>query len=373
MKLIAIVFGTRPEVIKLVPVITRLRAAQWCKVALLPTGQHGHLLGQAMNECGLQPMPLPPPPMLQDPARLVRTLTQRARAMLDAVRPHLVLVHGDTATALAGAQAAVDLGLPLGHVEAGLRTYDLQNPYPEEQNRQTIARLAQLHFAPTAAAGRNLLNEGIASTSVFVTGNTIVDMLQSVRLTAAAPIRDGERLAVVTLHRRELVPYLDQVVAGLNSAVDCHADLRVVIPLHHNPAIAEPLRAAFGHHPRIELIPALPYPKFLALLASACLVVTDSGGVQEEAAILGVPLVVARRLTERPEVLSNGRGVVTGFDAIAIEQAVDWALRLGPATGRDDGLGDGRAAERIELVLKDFLCGQSRRPISAGTCGLPGI
>lgn len=363
MKLVGIVFGTRPDVIKLVPVITRLRAAGWCEVALLPTGQHGHLLRQVMRECGLPPMPLAPPPLLQDPARLVRALTARARAMLDSVRPHIALVHGDTATALAGAQAAVDLGIPVGHVEAGLRTYDLQNPYPEEQYRQTIARLAQLHFAPTPAAGRNLLNEGIAPASVFVTGNTIVDMIQSVRLASTERIRDGERLAVVTLHRRELTPYLDQVVAGLNSAVDCHPDLRVVFPLHHNPAIAEPLRAAFGHHPRIELIPALPYPKFLALLARASVVVTDSGGVQEEAAVLGVPLVVARRLTERPEVLTNGRGVVTGFDAAAIQQAVVWALGLGSATDRDVGLGDGHAAERIEMALKDFLCKLSRRPI----------
>jgi UDP-N-acetylglucosamine 2-epimerase (non-hydrolysing) len=364
MKLIGIVFGTRPEVIKLVPVIARLRAADWCKLALLPTGQHGHLLRQAMSECGLPPMPLPPPPLLHDPARLVRTLTQRARLMFDTVRPRLVLVHGDTATALAGAQAAVELGIPVGHVEAGLRTYDLQNPYPEEQNRQTIARLAQLHFAPTPAARCNLLGEGIAPASVFMTGNTTVDMLQSVRLAAGAPIRDGERLAVVTLHRRELVPSIDQVVAGLSSAVECHPDLRVVIPLHHNPAIAQPLRAAFGHHPRIELIAALPYPKFLALLASASVVVTDSGGVQEEAAILGVPLVVARRLTERPEVLTSGRGVVTGFDAAAIQQAVGWALGLGPATGlADDSLGDGHAADRIEMVLKDFLCRPSHRPI----------
>jgi UDP-N-acetylglucosamine 2-epimerase (non-hydrolysing) len=355
MKTIGVIFGTRPEVIKLVPVIERLRATDWCQVALLPSGQHGHLLRQAMSECGLENLPLPPPPPPQDPARLVRTLAERLRAMLEGVCPDMVLVHGDTATALAGAEAAVELHIPVGHVEAGLRTYDLDHPYPEEHHRQTIARLARLHFAPTPAAAGNLLNEGVDPSTVLMTGNTIVDMLQRVRLATASPYPDTERLAIVTLHRRELLPHLDKVVAGLHAAVDSHPELRVVIPLHTNPAVAEPLRAAFGHHPRVDVIPALPYPQFLGLLSNASVVVTDSGGVQEEASILGVPLVIARQVTERPEVLMNGRAVVAGFDAGAIRNAVFWALGLGPATGRDDFLGDGRAAERIEQGLKDFL------------------
>lgn len=378
---IGVVLGTRPEVIKMAPVIERLRDAGWCRVTLLPSGQHGALLRQAFADAGFDagldgasggpapplPAPLPAPPP-SDPARLVDALARRLRTLMEKGAFDLVLVHGDTASALAGAQAAAALGIAVGHVEAGLRTYDLKNPFPEEGHRQSIARLASLHFAPTPGAAENLRREGIPDERILVTGNTIVDALR--RIAPVTPDRPAAGAALVTLHRRELLPHLPAVLDGLRDALRRYADLRLVLPVHPNPAVAAPLRAAFGTEPRVALVEPLPHPQFLGLLQRARLVVTDSGGVQEEAAVLGVPLVIVRRVTERPEVLESGRAVLTGFDPAAIAAAIGWALALPPAgPGRATPsaalLGDGRASLRIERFLERTLV-----PAAAGEPGL---
>ncbi len=352
---IGVVLGTRPEVIKLTPVIDQLRNAGWCRVALLPSGQHGNLLRQALAEYGSGELDVPPPsPATRDPAELVEILAERLRPSMVRLQPDLVLVQGDTATALAGATAASDLAMAIGHVEAGLRTYDLDHPFPEEFNRQAISRLARLHFAPTSTAAANLVHEGIPPASVIVTGNTIVDMLKRTNSDSSSE-PNAWPIAVVTLHRRELAPYLNHVLAGLLGALEDHRNLRMIIPAHPNPAITEPLRAALGGHRRVEIVAPLSHSCFLDLLRNAAVAITDSGGVQEEAATLGVPLVIARRVTERPEVLLSGRAVVVGFDPTALRNGVGWALSLSPTDSHNGMLGDGRAAARIEQCLRCFL------------------
>jgi len=357
---IAVAMGTRPEVIKLAPVIERLRDAGWCSVVLVASGQHGDLLPQTLAACGLHVPCIPPAPVGQHgPRELVDALSDRLRPMLARRGLSLVLVHGDTATALAGARAAADLGIPVGHVEAGLRTYDIDHPFPEEMHRQAIAKLARLHFAPTQAAAANLMREGIPADAIAITGNTVVDaLLREAALPAPPPT--AERLAVVTLHRRELKPHLDQVVAGLLAVIEAHADLRMVIPIHPNPAVSAPLTAAFAAHSRVDIVPPLPHAVFLGLLRRAAVVITDSGGVQEEAATLGVPLVIVRKVTERPEVLASARSAVVGFQPAAIDRAVAHALTLARSAGYDWVVGNGRAAALIESRLRLFLCGPGR-------------
>lgn len=351
---IGVVMGTRPEVIKLSPVIARLRAAGWCRLIEFNSGQQGALLQRTLAEFGLEHAEVAPVPTgARHPAALVEMLVDRLRPAMARAMPDIVLVHGDTATALAGTQAAADLGIPVGHVEAGLRTYNLEHPFPEEGHRQAIARIASLHFAPTAAAVSNLIREGVDPSSISLTGNTIVDALNS-EATMTHPQHHAGKFALVTLHRRELAPFLDGVIKGLSMALDEHPELAIMLPGHPNPAITAPLRAAFGDHPRVDIVQPLPHAQFLKQLARAALVITDSGGVQEEAATLGIPLVVAREVTERPEILTNGRSIVAGFDAVALKNAIGWALQLLPATTRDPAFGDGRASERIEIRLKAF-------------------
>lgn len=361
---VAVVLGTRPEFIKLLPVIDRLREAGWCRVELLASGQHAALLQPALAASGWHGTALPPePPRSGDPSQRLHHLAEQLRLPMSRLQPAVVLVHGDTATALAGARVAAGLGLRIAHVEAGLRTYDLAHPYPEEAYRQCISGLTWLHFAPTAAAAANLIREGVSAAQVLVTGNTIVDALgrDGRQLSPDADVCRGP-LAVVTLHRRELAPALPGVLKGLCAGLEDHPQLELVIPLHPNGAITAPLCGALRGKGRVRLLPPLPHPRFLALLRRAALVITDSGGVQEEAALLGVPLVIARRVTERPEVLALGRARLAGFDAEAIRDAIRWGLALGlaPTSGANDLLGDGNASARIEEALRQALCADVR-------------
>jgi UDP-N-acetylglucosamine 2-epimerase (non-hydrolysing) len=353
--------GTRPEVIKLSPVIGRLRMAGWCRLVQLNSGQQGALLQRTLAEFGLEHEHVAPG-AAQHPVVLVEMLAARLRPAMARARPDIVLVHGDTATALAGTQAAVELGIPVGHVEAGLRTYNLEHPFPEEGHRQAIARLASLHFAPTTAAMENLIREGVDPSSVLLTGNTVVDAMNGEDAAPSARERAANPVALVTLHRRELAPFVNSVIDGLAKALDDHPELAVILPAHPNPTISAPLRAAFGSHPQVDIVQPLPHAQFLAQLAKASLVMTDSGGVQEEAATLGIPLVVAREVTERPEILTNGRAIVAGFDAETLRRAIGWALKLPRAAGRHATFGDGRASDRIEMRLKAFFETQESWP-----------
>jgi UDP-N-acetylglucosamine 2-epimerase (non-hydrolysing) len=352
---IAIVFGTRPEVIKLTPVVRELRRHGWCNVVLLATGQHRELLAQSMAECELTSDALPRPPMsAKNLTEMFAKLTSRLTFEFCRCQPDLVLVQGDTMTALAGARAASRLGLSLGQVEAGLRTFDLKHPFPEEFIRQAITPLAQLHFAPTPIAVANLVQAGVAPRSVFLTGNTIVDHLKHTLNDEPAGVVPAPFI-LVTLHRRELAPHIDCVVSGLVSALEANAALHATVVLHPNPSISTPLRERLRRRPKIELITPLPNRQFLEVVRATSAVVTDSGGVQEEAAILGKPLVVVRKITERPEIMLGNRAIVAGFNPVTIKEAIDWAIGLPAVRGLHNWFGDGHAAERIVDAARQFL------------------
>ena len=352
---IAIAFGTRPEVIKLTPVVRELRRHGWCNVLLVASGQHCELLAQSMAECELTSDALPGSPMsATNLTEMSSKLTSRLTFEFSRCQPDLVLVHGDTMTALAGALAASRLGLSLGQVEAGLRTFDLKHPFPEEFIRQAITPLAQLHFAPTPTAVANLVQAGVAPSSVFLTGNTIVDHLKHTFIDEPAGVARAPFI-LVTLHRRELAPHIDCVVSGLLAALDANAALRAIVVLHPNPLISTPLRERLRRRANIELINPLPNRQFLEVLCATSAVVTDSGGVQEEAATLGRPLVVVRKVTERPEIMLGNRAILAGFDPVAIKEAIDWAIGLPVVRGLHNWFGDGHAAERIVHAARQFL------------------
>lgn len=358
------VVGTRPEAVKMAPVILRLRRERSriaCRV--VATGQHRGLLDAALADLGLCPdLDL----NLMRPGQGLPELTARALTALAGVfsdmRPGLVLAQGDTTTVLATSLAAFYSRVPFGHVEAGLRTRQPLAPFPEEKNRVLAGHLAAIHFAPTDWARRNLLREGIDPAAVLVTGNPGIDALhQVVRDGLKAPVRPPtDRYLLVTAHRRELLgPPLVRVVAALRDLVGRIPDLSLVIPVHPNPEAGGPFREGLEGVDRVRLIDPVAYPEFVALMRGATAILTDSGGVQEEAPSLGTPVLVLRDETERPEAIESGASVLVGTDPAAIVAAVDrvWSseprpprqsLRLSP-------FGDGWASERITRgVLRFF-------------------
>ncbi len=366
---LALLVGTRPEAIKLLPVARALSAAG-ARPWLFVTGQHRELLCPLLDELGLvadeQLEVLSPG---QDLAALSARLLLAMQALLRRRRPARLIVQGDTTSVAMGALAAFYEGVPVAHVEAGLRTHDIRNPFPEEVNRRLASVLADLHFAPTPRARAHLLAEGIPHERVHLVGNTVVDALLHVRdhvLPQRAPephlqalLQSPRPLVLVTAHRRESFGAgLDAIAAGLlRLAAEFRNAVDIAYPVHLNPQVAGPMRAQLAGIPEIHLLPPLGYTAFVRLLTRARLVITDSGGVQEEAAALGVPLLVARHTSERPEVLEAGVGELVGPHAERLHAAAarllrddaEHARRARPAAV----FGDGRAGERIaELLLR---------------------
>ena len=363
-KKILVVLGTRPEAIKLAPVVLELRRrSREFTCILCVTSQHRQMLAPMLRFFGLVP---------DHDLKLMRSnqqlgeLTGRILSGLDRVlaaeQPYWVAVQGDTTTSMAAALAAYYRQIPVAHVEAGLRTDDKYSPFPEEINRRVISVLADRHFAPTLMAVRNLRREGIPPGRIVETGNTVTDAL----LWAAAKNRKhppplpagipaaqkGRKLVLVTGHRREnFGGGLEQICGALKAAADALPELDFVYPVHLNPNVKAPVNRLLGGHPRIFLVPPVDYPVLVALLKRAWLVVTDSGGIQEEAPTFGVPVLVTRNTTERPEGIRAGNARLVGTDASAIAR---WILRLArdPAAYRRmaqarNPYGDGRAAKRI--------------------------
>lgn len=368
---ILLLVGTRPEAIKLLPV-QRALAARGARAAVLATGQHRELLRPLLATLEL---PVDEELDVLEPGQSLTALSSRLLAALEEPlrrrRPTVLVVQGDTTSVVMGALAAFHEGVPVAHVEAGLRTGDLANPFPEEANRRLVATLARLHCAPTERARRHLLSEGVAEADVHVVGNTVVDALLDVRARvlprlppdpALQPLLESPHpLLLVTAHRRESFgPDLQQVARALARLADQFAGrLEIAYPLHPNPNVEGPMRRELAGRPGLHLLPPLQYPRFLQLLARAHLVLTDSGGVQEEAAALGVPLLVARHVSERPEALECGVGELVGPDAERIVAAAgrllrdpaEHARRARPAAV----FGDGHAGERIaDLLLQRF-------------------
>ena len=367
------VLGTRPEIIKLAPVIRLLAGRPDAFESLVcATGQHAQLAELALPAFGIEPdYRLRPTRASGDLAALTAKILSGLDDVLASSQPDVVLVQGDTTSALCGALAASYRGLRVGHVEAGLRTGDPAAPFPEEINRSLIARLAHLHFAPTDAARACLLVEGVDGDSVHVTGNTGIDTLLQVlaSMDAAPPAGLSSKrwaaladhpLVLVTCHRRESHgATLRSICAGIRQAARRHPEARFLWPLHPNPAVGGAARELLGQVAGVELLAPLPYASFVWLMARSTLVVTDSGGVQEEAPALGKPVLVLRERTERQEGIDAGtaRLVGTGAANIALEISrllTDPAARRAMAR-RHTPYGDGRAAERIVAILAGHL------------------
>ncbi len=355
--------GTRPEAIKMAPVIRALRGRPWAEVRVLATAQHRELLDQVLAFFGIVPdVDLD----LMRPGQTLADLTSRMLLAVDralaAERPDLVLAQGDTTTVMVMALACFYRRIPFGHVEAGLRTGDRAAPFPEEMNRALTGWLADLHFAPTAGAAANLRREGVADARVLVTGNPVIDAL----LWAAAQDLprdvlpgDGRRLVLLTAHRRESFGApLRAVLGAVRDLVACR-DIAVLYPVHPNPNVQSAAREVLGRLPHVHLVEPLDYPRFVAAMRAAHLILTDSGGVQEEAPSLGKPVLVLRDTTERPEGVAAGNSRLVGTDRAAIVAAALELLddervyaRMAQAA---NPYGDGRAAERIAAGIERLL------------------
>ena len=358
---ILVIIGTRPEAIKLAPVIRRLQGHEGVAVRVCLTGQHRELLAQGLADFHLRAdhnLDL-----MQD-GQSVNDMVARVLVAMSPVlsqeKPDWVVVQGDTSSAMAAALAAFHHGVRVAHVEAGLRTGDPSQPWPEEINRRLIAQLAHLHFAPTAGAKHNLEREGIAPATIAVCGNTVIDALLLAQKLGdgnapAVAVDPDRKLILCTLHRREnLTPErLGQVEAALK-VLAAEYGYNIVFPFHPNPALADTVARLRDFHPRLHMIAPLNYVPFVRLMTQASLILTDSGGIQEEAAFLGKPVLIMRTSTDRPEVLEGG-AVLVGTDEKAIITTVTGILQSSPPPHRPpgtfDALGTGGAASLIAQRL----------------------
>ena len=371
---VMIVVGTRPEVIKMAPVINALRVAS-IDTLVCASGQHREMLAQTLNIFSIKP------DIALDAMHSGQTLNSLAARLLTDLDPVLaeqspdwVLVQGDTTTAFCAGVAAFHRGFRLGHVEAGLRTGDMASPFPEEANRSLLARIATHHFAPTIAARQSLLNEGIPSKIISVTGNTVVDALNMTqRIMAAAPTASvltdviksaaGRPLVLITCHRREnFGGVLEEICYLLKRLAARYSDFYWVFPVHLNPNVREPVRRILSTAVNLSLIEPVDYLTNLALIYRSALVISDSGGIQEEAPSFGVPIVVMRTHTERREGIEAGFATLAGQSAEGIEAAVvDWLeqpKRRNLLEHKKNPFGDGDAANRIVAVLKGNACSE---------------
>lgn len=361
MKTILLVIGTRPEAVKMCPLALTLRSRDFATVRILATGQHSAMLDGALADFGITPdLSLSLMREGQSLSALCSRLIAAIGDILTNEHPDLVLLHGDTCTAFSTAIAAFHHHIPIGHVEAGLRTYNMASPFPEELYRQAIGLMATWHFAPTAIAREHLLAEGKPPECVFVTGNTVIDALRyTVKEDYTHPllVRAGrKRLILITAHRREnLGPSMRSAFRAIRKAIDENPDTAAIFPVHGNPAVRREALEVFGGCERIFLSEPLRPADFHNLLSRCYLVVTDSGGIQEEAAHLCKPVLVLRDTTERPEGLASGNAGLVGTDECEVYAALCHLLRDKEAyesmVRASSPYGDGHACERIaELV-----------------------
>ena len=358
------VFGTRPEAVKLAPVLRTLKSEPAIETRVCVTGQHRDLLDQVLDFFSIEPdfdLDLMEADQALNP--LVARLVERLDPILAEAKPDRVVVQGDTSSALAAALAAFHRGVPVAHVEAGLRTYRADQPFPEEYNRRAIGLIADLHFAPTRAARDNLVAEQLRG-DVFVTGNSGVDALDLVlarleadaalwwRVDAALPmIEEGRKLVAVTAHRRESFGAPFGEICGALARLAERPDVEILFPLHPNPELRAPAEDALGGLAHVHLLPPLDLPAFVGLMQRAQLILTDSGGVQEEAVALGKPVLVMRDVTERPEGVAAGAAILVGTDAGRILEAAEAQLEAPESHRQSQIYGDGRASERIVAAL----------------------
>lgn len=369
---VAVIVGTRPEIIKCAPVIAKLREMNGLRPVVLSTGQHEEMAEQAFRAFNLKPdINLGLMTVDQTPLALLGSLLPKLELALRSINPRGVVVQGDTTTALGGALAAYHLALPCAHIEAGLRTFEKYAPFPEEMNRSLISVLGDLHFAPTAQAAENLRQAGITA-GVHVTGNTVVDALLEVRgrmergeLSADPAVtkilNQEKKLILVTGHRRENFDApLESLCRVLRDVVSLRPEVAVVYPVHLNPRVRETVLRELQHTSGVHLLPPVDYPSLVELIAKSTLIVTDSGGIQEEAPSFGVPVIVTRATTERNEAILTGAAQLIPLSEPERlkHQIVSWLDRADAARSESpkaitNPFGDGRAAERIATLLND--------------------
>ena len=361
-KKVLCVVGTRPEAIKMAPVILRLQSEAWADVRVLATAQHRSMLDQVLDFFNIEPdIDL----NIMHPNQALTTLTARLLLEFDGVlqaeKPDVVLAQGDTTTVMTVALACFYHRIPFGHVEAGLRTWDMQNPFPEEANRVIAGRLARWHFAPTENSRKNLLREGVSDADIVVTGNTVIDallMTASKEIELGVAMDDTKRLVLVTSHRRENFgePFRN-ICRALRTLAERNADIQILIPVHPNPNVKDVAHEMLGGCSNIILCEPLDYAPFIAAMKKAYLILSDSGGVQEEAPALGKPVLVLRDQTERPEAIEMGVVKLVGphYERIVEEaQLLLDSVSAYKAMARGvSPYGNGTAAERIVRKLRE--------------------
>ena len=362
MKKIMLVFGTRPEAIKMCPLVNELKKRKNIETIVCVTGQHRQMLDQVLEAFSV--VPDYDLSIMKDKQTLFDVtvnILERIKTVLEEVKPDVVLVHGDTSTTFVTALACFYLQIPVGHVEAGLRTYNIYSPYPEEFNRQAVSIISQYNFAPTELSKQNLLKEGKNPESIYVTGNTAIDALKTtVRADYTHPELDwakDSRLIMITAHRREnLGEPMRHMFKAIRRVMDEHPDVKAIYPIHMNPVVREIAQEYLGDDDRIHIIEPLDVLDFHNFLSRSYLILTDSGGIQEEAPSLGKPVLVMRATTERPEGIAAGTLKLVGTEEETIYK--EFSRLLSDKTEYDamskasNPYGDGHACERIADILE---------------------
>ena len=361
MKKVMLVFGTRPEAIKMCPLVVELQNRESVETVVCVTGQHREMLDSVLDAFRVTPeYDLSIMGSDQTLFDITAKVLAGMKGVLEKEKPDVVLVHGDTTTTFASAVSAFYKGIPVGHVEAGLRTYNIHSPYPEEFNRQSVDIVSQYCFAPTETARANLIREGKAAENVYVTGNTVIDALKTtVRDDFTHPELEwakDSRLVMLTAHRREnLGEPMFRIFRAIRRVTDEFEDVKIIYPVHLNPQVQHAARLQIGEHPRIRLIEPLDVLPFHNFLARSYLILTDSGGIQEEAPSFGKPVLVLRDTTERPEGVAAGTLKLTGTDQRAVYEDFKSLLTDSGAYQKmskaSNPYGDGFASKRIADIL----------------------
>ena len=362
MKKVMLVFGTRPEAIKMCPLVNELKSRKEIETVVCVTGQHRQMLDQVLEAFDV--VPDYDLSIMKDRQTLFDVTTNilnRIKEVLEEVHPDVVLVHGDTSTTFVTALACFYLQIPVGHVEAGLRTYNIYSPYPEEFNRQAVSIISAYNFAPTELSKQNLLKEGKNPDTIYVTGNTAIDALKTtVRVDYTHPELEwakGSRLIMITAHRREnLGEPMKHMFRAIRRVCDEHPDVKAIYPIHMNPVVRETAREILGDDERIHIIEPMDVLDFHNFLSRSFLILTDSGGIQEEAPSLGKPVLVMRDTTERPEGIKAGTLKLVGTDEQVIYENFKLLLENEEAyramSTASNPYGDGFACKRIADILE---------------------
>ncbi len=357
-----LVFGTRPEAVKMCPLALELMKRPSVRVKVCVTGQHREMLSPVLSFFGIEPdADLSVMTEGQTLFDITEKVMRGMRSILEKEKYDLVLVHGDTTTAFAAALSAFYMGVPVGHVEAGLRTYDISSPYPEEFNRTAVDSLSLYHFAPTELSARRLVSEGRQEAGVFITGNTVIDALKTtVKESFSHPALDfagGRKMILLTAHRREnLGAPMREMFAAIKEVLSSHPDICAIYPVHPNPAVKKAAHEVFGGFEQVKLSEPLDVFEFHNILARSYIALTDSGGIQEEAPAFGVPVLVMRNTTERPEAVNSGTATLVGntFESVrrGLSNILDNGSVYSAMAHAANPYGDGKACIRIADIIE---------------------